>query len=123
MIGMANIKTANNIDAPVAEWTNPGQGQYDHKLADTEMETACVNCGVWNKDYREHFMSTYALNGGEYARYSGAYEFGHNYHHEHQGEDWTSAEPHLKEEWERRGQGSWDDFKDAIRYAWQKVRK
>jgi hypothetical protein len=107
----------------MAEWTNPGQGQYDHKVKDKENRETCVDCGVWDKDYRDHFMHTYALNGGDYARYSAAYEFGHNYRHEHQTGDWNAAESHLKEQWERRGQGPWDDFKDAIQYAWQKVRK
>jgi len=68
-------------------------------------------------------MSHYGVNGGEYSRYSKAYEFGHNYAHEHGKDDWQTAEAHMKETWERRNQGPWEDFKDAIEFVWQKVRK
>ena len=110
---MSNVKTEHNIDAPLAKWTEPGS---------EEKRGTCVDCGVWDKDFRDHFMTHYGVNGGEYSRYSKAYEFGYTHATENRNEDWQMAEPHLKKTWELRGQGAWEDFKDAIQFAWQKVR-
>jgi hypothetical protein len=104
---MANTKTVNNIDAPVVEWTDPGH---------EEAKGTCVDCGIWDKDFRRHFMDTYALNGGEYGQYSDAYEFGHRLGHG------GISEGDLRGEWEKRKPGSWDTFKDAVRYGWDKGR-
>jgi len=35
--------------------------------------------------------------------------------------EWTDVEPHARSEWERENAGSWEQFKDAVRGAWQKV--
>ena len=114
---MANSKTVNNSDAPLAEWTPPGQGQYDDKRTDDENRSACVGCGVWEKDFREHFLDHYAPNGAEYGRYSDAYQFGHEAGHKGLEED------ELRREWEAMRPRSWDEFKDPIQFAWKKVRK
>jgi hypothetical protein len=28
----------------------------------------------------------------------------------------------MRRDWESRGQGKWEDFKESIRYGWDKVR-
>jgi uncharacterized protein (TIGR02271 family) len=35
--------------------------------------------------------------------------------------EWTDVEPHARREWERENAGTWEQFKDAVRGAWQKV--
>jgi uncharacterized protein (TIGR02271 family) len=38
-----------------------------------------------------------------------------------QGAEWADVEPHAQLGWERENAGNWDQFKDAVRGAWQKV--
>jgi hypothetical protein len=36
---------------------------------------------------------------------------------------WTDVEPYARRDWETRGQGVWEDFKDAVQHAWNRVRE
>jgi len=36
--------------------------------------------------------------------------------------DWSSVEPELRRDWETRGHGAWEDFKDSVQRGWDKVR-
>ena len=103
-------------------WTSPGSDAFNEKLLDVENEGACVNCGDYVPEYRKHFMDHYAAQGGEYGHYAPAYELGHSYAHQSTVENWSDAEHDLRRAWESRGQGEWDDFKDAIEFAWKKGR-
>jgi len=38
------------------------------------------------------------------------------------GKNWSAIETEVRREWEKRNQGAWGDFKDAIRYAWERIR-
>ena len=100
--------------------TVPGSDAFDEKLLDSAPEGACVYCGDYDPDFREHFMTHFAANGGEYGRYAAAYEMGHRYSHDNQATNWDDAEPGLRAQWERRAQGPWEDFKEAIRYGWKR---
>jgi hypothetical protein len=108
--------------AKTDNWTTPGSDSFTEKLTDVENEGACVNCGDYLPEYRQHFMNHYAAKGGEYGHYSPAYELGHSYAHRNKGSDWSAAQPDLRREWEQRGQGPWDDFREAIEFAWNKAR-
>ena len=98
--------------------TTPGSDSFNQPLQDKDAQTACVDCGEFDSDFRKHFLKHYGLNGGEYGRYSAAYEFGYQFGHEDRKAEWPAAEERLKPGWERRGQGGWEDFKNAIRYGW-----
>ena len=111
---MAYTKTEN--------WTTPGSDSFTERLSDVENEGACVNCGDYVPEYRKHFMDHYAVNGGEYGHYAAAYELGHRYAHNHEGEDWSDAEGNLRRQWDQRGQGRWEDYEGAIRFAWKQAR-
>jgi uncharacterized protein (TIGR02271 family) len=37
------------------------------------------------------------------------------------GSEWDAIEPDARREWERENAGAWDQFKDAVRGAWQKA--
>lgn len=36
--------------------------------------------------------------------------------------DWSTVEPDLRRDWDTRGHGTWDEFKDSIQRGWDKVR-
>lgn len=75
-------------------------------------------------DFRTHFNSKYGSKGGySYDQYSPAYRYGYNLaSNQNYSGDWSSYESDIRNRWEERNQGTWEDFKDAIRYAWDKVR-
>jgi len=52
------------------------------------------------------------------------YRFGSEYANDerYRGQEWNSVEPHARRDWESRGHGAWDDFKDSIRHGWNKMR-
>ncbi|HYP04795.1 MAG TPA: hypothetical protein VER03_01065 [Bryobacteraceae bacterium] len=102
-------------------WTEPGSDSFDQKNYDTAPEGVCVYCGDYDPEFREHFMNHFAASGAEYGRYAAAYGMGHDFAHSNREGDWAHAESRLREDWERRGQGPWDDFKEAVRYGWSKV--
>lgn len=36
--------------------------------------------------------------------------------------DWAAVETDVRRGWEQRHQGTWEEFKGAVRYGWDKVR-
>jgi len=77
----------------------------------------------YTNDFRTHFTSKYGKSGYTYDQYSPAYRYGYNLaSSQNYSGDWNTVEPDIRQRWEERNQGTWEDFKDAIQYAWDKVR-
>lgn len=77
-------------------------------------------------DFRNNFASTYGNRGYAYDRYEPAYRYGYTLASDtrYSGKNWNAIEADVRRDWEKnnQGQGAWEDFKDSIRYAWDKVR-
>jgi hypothetical protein len=73
--------------------------------------------------FRENFASTYQGSGRSYHDYDPAYRFGYMLAHDtrYADKDWEVVEPEAKRAWVARGQGAWEDFKNPIRYAWERA--
>jgi hypothetical protein len=39
----------------------------------------------------------------------------------HQGKDWEAIEPDARNEWATQNKGMWEEFKDMVRHAWEKM--
>lgn len=80
--------------------------------------------GDFDRDFRSDFDTRYAGRNYQYERYQPAYEFGSSYavDERYRNRDWAQVEPDLRRDWETRGHGTWQDFKDSIRYGWDRVR-
>jgi len=78
----------------------------------------------YDTDYRKDYQSRYAKTGQTYDYYAPAYQFGTTYANDqrYRDRDWNVAEPDLRRDWETRSHGKWEDFKDSIRYGWDRVR-
>jgi stress response protein YsnF len=79
---------------------------------------------TYDSDFRQHHTSTFASSGGAYADYEPAYRYGYTLGTEerYRGRDWSVLEADARRDWETRQVGTWDRYKDAIRYGWDKVR-
>jgi uncharacterized protein (TIGR02271 family) len=99
----------------------------------TEVEVEPVGAGhaqetrgfdTYDADFRRHYTSSLASRGHPYERWSPGYRYGYELASDRRyaGRDWTAIESDARRDWEARHQGTWDEFKDTIRYAWDAVR-
>jgi len=70
---------------------------------------------------RRHYEENYDPGRYPFERYEIAYTYGFdlvaNVPYRHR--DWLQAEDEIREGWEEREVGPWEDFRDAIKYAWE----
>ncbi len=100
-------------------------------LSDTNSErlSASQTCqsepySSYEPAFHEHFTSEYAQSGRQYAEYDPAYRYGYALATDphYRGHDWDVVEPEARNGWTEYGPDSWEQSKDAVRYAWDKVR-
>ena len=80
---------------------------------------------TYANDFRSNFTTKYGNRGYSYDRYEPAYRYGYTLASDtrYAGKDWSAIEADARRDWEKNHQGSaWEDFKDSIRYAWDRVR-
>ena len=76
--------------------------------------------------WRDNFRGRPYVLGDDYDRYRPAYRYGFESARHHLGRSWDEAETDLKSGWDRyehRGElrSTWEDIKDAVRDAWDRV--
>ena len=97
-------------------------------LRRTDVEVESIAPGAptfdaYSTDFQHHFTTSFGSAGGTFEQYTPAYRYGlglasdPRYH----GVDWSTLEADARRSWEEREPGTWERFKDAIKYAWQKV--
>lgn len=86
--------------------------------------TTTTTFSSYEPTFRTNFDSTYMSRGQKYESYRPAYEYGYTLASDqrYQGREWSAIEKDARRDWDSRGQGTWADFKDAVRYAWDEVR-
>jgi hypothetical protein len=76
----------------------------------------------WRTNYRTR---PYASTGGrDYDYYKPGYRYGFDAASRYQGRRWEEVESELGRDWDRyehRGQSTWQQMKDAVRDAWDRV--
>jgi uncharacterized protein (TIGR02271 family) len=78
----------------------------------------------YEPEFRSHYDTAYASRGSGYNTWAPAYRYGYDIATDprYRDRDWAAVETDARREWEQRHKGTWREFKDAIRYAWDKVR-
>jgi len=78
---------------------------------------------TYDPDFRSNYKAVYS-GMGKYERFQPAYRYGYTVATDsrYQGRNWSEIEPEVRKVWNTQNQNSWEDFKDAIQYAWDKVR-
>jgi hypothetical protein len=76
----------------------------------------------WQTNYRNR---PYASSGSyEYDYYRPGYRYGYDAATRYQGRRWEEVESELERDWDRyehRGQSTWQQMKDAVRDAWDRL--
>jgi hypothetical protein len=75
-------------------------------------------------DYRQDFETRYVGRGYRYEEHAPAYQYGATCATDprYTNREWQTIEPEVRRDWEARGSGTWEKFKDSVRYGWDKVR-
>jgi uncharacterized protein (TIGR02271 family) len=73
-------------------------------------------------DYRSNFQQAFPGSDYTYDQVKPVYRYGHSLAGENRGADWDAIEPRARQRWEDRNPGTWDRFRNAARYAWDRAR-
>lgn len=80
----------------------------------------------YEDDFRRDYDTLYTNSGYSYKQYQPAYRYGYDLavDKKYSDYDWNRLEPEARMRWERDYPDSaWDDFKSAVRHAWQNVKE
>jgi uncharacterized protein (TIGR02271 family) len=91
--------------------------------AGTARPATARDIASYEADWRQHHGTTF-VSRGAYTEYEPAYRYGSELAGDarYRGRDWAALEADAHRDWEGRHAGTWEQFKDAIRYGWEKVR-
>jgi len=97
--------------------------QRDPETATATRRVTTQDFATYNDDFRQHCARAFAGKGA-YVDYEPAYRYGYELgtHERYRGRDWVALEADARRDWEARHPNTWERFKDAIRYGWDKVR-
>lgn len=78
---------------------------------------------TYESDFRKNYESTYANTGLEYDQVKPAYRHGYELAKTGRGSDWSTVEPQAKRSWEQDHKAAWDQYRDAVRYGWERAQE
>lgn len=121
-------------EARVVEEVVIGKKTTEHveTVRDTVRRTDVIVEELPNKDLKDRFAkheadfrsyhSAQKKSGIPYEEVAPAYRFGVGLSEsaQYRGKDWTAVEADAKTHWEKQNPGSWERFKDSVRYAWER---
>jgi len=90
----------------------------------TEQASGGSDFAAYESDFRTHYSAALASRGSSYEHWAPAYRYGYDLASDprSRGRDWATVEPEARRQWEARHRGTWEEVKDAVRYAWDKIR-
>ena len=93
----------------------------------TETRESAVVVGGYEAlelDFRGHHQTNAARRRGPYEHYRLVYRYGYDLGADprYRCAEWSNVEWEARPRWEERNPGTWEQFKDTIRYAWDKAR-
>jgi uncharacterized protein (TIGR02271 family) len=86
-----------------------------------------MNDGDFSKydtDFRTHYTAGSYGDEYTYEQVQPAYRYGYTLASDqrHKGRTWNDVEKDVRTNWETSNKGTWEKFKDSIRYAWERAR-
>jgi hypothetical protein len=112
--------TAEEISAyrrAINDWEDAYDGDYDDDLDHDPLEP-------YEDSFRSHYRTVYGTGTYGYDWYLPAYRFGYELATDRRywDSDWDEVAYDAEQGWIERNGGRWEEFKDAIRYAWEEVK-
>jgi hypothetical protein len=96
-------------------------------VRDTGRHSGSRNWEDEERFWRDNYTSRpYAAQDRQFDEFRPGYRYGFESAQRHTGRDWNEAEPELRAGWDRyehRGdnRSTWDQIKDSVRDAWDRV--
>jgi hypothetical protein len=90
----------------------------------TESTPRARDFSAYEREFRSHYETTFAPRGAPYARWAQAYHYGYDLATDprYRERECATIEPDARREWDQRHRGTWEEFTEAIRHAWDNVR-
>jgi stress response protein YsnF len=78
----------------------------------------------YGDEFRGYYTQRLAKSGLGYDKYSLAFRFGYGLaaNEPFRSQPWETIEPDVRQLWEEKNPGTWGQLKDAVRFAWERVR-
>jgi uncharacterized protein (TIGR02271 family) len=78
----------------------------------------------FDNDFRDHYDSSSFRDDYSYEQSQPAYRYGYAMASDkrYKGRDWSVIENDVRGDWEKSNKGTWEQFKDSVRYAWERAR-
>jgi hypothetical protein len=78
----------------------------------------------YDSDFRGHYDKGSFGTDYTYEQVQPAYRYGYTLATDQRYKDrnWSDVENDVRTNWESSNKGTWDRFKDSIRYAWERAR-
>jgi hypothetical protein len=94
------------------------------RLPDDMMHPQTDDFGALDTDFHSHYWAHYSDLGRTFEDYAPAYRYGYTLAHDMRYADleWPRLEHIAQLYWEEHFEGGWDNFKDAVSYAWNRAR-
>ena len=75
--------------------------------------------------FRTHYSSNFNDSGYSFDDYSHAYRYGYEMSGSDnlRGREWSSLEGDVRSTWETKNKGTWDRFKDAVKFGYEQGRR
>jgi uncharacterized protein (TIGR02271 family) len=86
--------------------------------------TTVSSWDTYETDFRNYFNTNYADSGYSYEQYRPVLRYGYDIanNETYRDKDWSAIEVDARQRWEERNPGTWEQFKDSVRYAWERAR-
>lgn len=117
-----NAERERDIDVPVTGGMSDVTGVAGAAGAGTGFVQE--DWDMYDQSFRMDYQTRYGRTGFDYDYYQPAYRFGYDLRRDprYSGYDWQMLESEARHDWESRGiGGAWEDVKDAVRHAWERV--
>jgi hypothetical protein len=79
---------------------------------------------AFEADFRSHHHTSTTRRSSPYEHYRLVYRYGYDLGVDTRycNAEWSAVEQEARPRWEERNPGTWEQFKDTIRYAWDRAR-
>ena len=121
-----STQTSTRTADQTLDSTQQVSGRLERPYAQRTEDTLGENIGYQDYDsgFRSHFQTNYSNSGYSYDQYEPAYRYGYGLvsDAQYRNRDWNTIESDARSRWEERNQGPWENFKDAVKHAWNEAR-
>lgn len=79
----------------------------------------------YESEFQSDWQTKYSRSGLSYDQVLPGYQYGYHLGHDprYSTSNWSEIEPKVKRDWDERGHGPWDRFKDAVRSGWERAHR